>query len=273
MLNVIFVPLGMIYRFSNNLEMKKILILLALFSFSSSFLMAQDQEVTERDSTKHVKKNIIRFNLTSPLIFSKDYLVFGYERVIKENQSISINVGRFALDNFGGRISDALEIVKNSNDFGFNTSIDYRFYLGKVNKYSAPRGVYIGPYYSYNHFKRENVWNLEGDAYQGEVNSDLTLNFHTIGFQLGYQFIFWDRIALDLVLIGPGIANYGAKVGIDTSMSPEDEALFFEELNNYLTDKIPGFDQVIEPGEFERRGSFNTTTAGFRYLIHLGYRF
>ena len=57
-------------------------------------------------------------------------------------------------------------------------------------------------------------------------------------------------MALDLVLIGPGIANYGAKVGINTSMSPEDEALFFEELNAYLSDKITGYDQVIEPGEF-----------------------
>jgi hypothetical protein len=99
------------------------------------------------------------------------------------------------------------------------------------------------------------------------------LNFHTVGFQLGYQFIFWDRMALDLVLIGPGIANYSAKIGLDTSLSPEDEALFFEELNALLADKIPGYDQVIEPGEFGRTGSFNTTTVGFRYMIHLGYRF
>ena len=56
-------------------------------------------------------------------------------------------------------------------------------------------------------------------------------------------------------------------------MSPEDEALFFEELNALLADKIPGYDQVIEPGEFGRTGSFNTTTVGFRYMIHLGYRF
>lgn len=90
---------------------------------------------------------------------------------------------------------------------------------------------------------------------------------------MGYQFVFWDRIALDLVLIGPGIANYNAKVGLDTTMSEEDEALFFEAINEYLTDKFPAFNQVIEPGELEKRGSFNTTTAGFRYLIHLGYRF
>ena len=248
--------------------MKKLILVVSLFFVAFLSLHAQEQ-----DTTKRVKKNIIRFNLTSPLLFSKDYLVFGYERVIKENQSFSINVGRFALDDFGGRISESLDLERNNDDKGFNNSIDYRFYLGKFNKYSAPRGVYIGPYYSYNHFERGNVWNFEGETYQGQVNTDLTLNFHTIGFQLGYQFIFWDRVALDLVLIGPGIANYSAKVGLDTSMSPEDEALFFQELNEFLADKIPGYDQVIEPGEFERKGSFNTTTAGFRYMIHLGYRF
>lgn len=253
--------------------MKSTLLALTLFFIGLFSVTAQEQDSEKKDSTKHVRKNIIRFNLTSPLIFSKDYLVIGYERVIKENQSFSINVGQFALDGFGGPISESLDLERNNDDKGFNTSIDYRFYLGQVNKYSAPRGVYIGPYYSYNHFERGNVWNFEGETYQGQVNTDLTLNFHTIGFQLGYQFIFWDRVALDLVLIGPGIANYSAKVGLDTSMSPEDEALFFQELNEFLADKIPGYDQVIEPGEFERKGSFNTTTAGFRYMIHLGYRF
>lgn len=253
--------------------MKNVLLLVVLFLFGGSSLFAQEENAKQDDSTKHVRKNIIRFNLTSPLLFSTDYLVIGYERLVKENQSFSINIGRFALEKFGGIVTENLELEKGSDDFGINTSIDYRFYLGSVNKYSAPRGVYIGPYYSFNHFNRENSWNLEGQSYQGQVNTDLTFNIHTIGFQLGYQFIFWDRVALDLVLIGPGIANYSAKVGLDTSLSPEDEALFFGALNDFLADKIPGFDQVIEPGEFERKGSFNTTTAGFRYMIHLGYRF
>lgn len=249
-------------------------LLIAFFLFCSiNSIFAQEEKAIENDSLKRVKKNIIRFNLTSPLIFSKDYLVFGYERVLKENHSISINLGRFALDKFKGSISESIELKKNNNDFGLNASVDYRFYLGSVNKYSAPRGVYIGPYISFNHFKRENNWLLNGDSYQGEVNTELEFNINTVGFQLGYQFIFWDRIALDLVLIGPGLANYSAKVGLDTTLSVEDEALFFEEINNYLSDKFPAFDQVIEPGNFERKGSFNTTTAGFRYLIHLGYRF
>jgi hypothetical protein len=133
--------------------MKSTLFALTLFFIGLFSVTAQEQVSEEKDSTKHVRKNIIRFNLTSPLIISKDYLVIGYERVIKENQSFSINVGQFALDGFSGRISESLELLKNNDDKGFNTSIDYRFYLGQVNKYSAPRGVYIGRYYSYNHFE------------------------------------------------------------------------------------------------------------------------
>jgi hypothetical protein len=258
--------------------MKYILLFLTFFFFSLLSVSAQQQQDSVvTDNTKHVRKNIIRFNLTGPLLFTTDYLVFGYERVLKENHTMSINIGQFAIGKFSNRVEEAtgLDLNRNTDDFGINTSIDYRFYLGSVNKYSAPRGVYIGPFYSYNHFKRGNSWNVSGDEfdYQGELNSEFAINIHTIGFQLGYQFIFWDRLALDLVLIGPGIANYGAKINLDTTLSAEDEALFFEKFNAFLADRIPGYDQVIEPGEFGRSGSFNTTTAGFRYMIHLGYRF
>ncbi len=151
--------------------------------------------------------------------------------------------------------------------------MDYRFYLGSVNRYNGPRGVYIGPYYSYNSFSRENTWTLNTDSFQGSVLTDLSFNINTVGIQLGYQFIFWDRMALDLILIGPGVGFYGAKVKLDTDLSAEDEALFFDKLNEYLADKIPGYDKVISEGELSKNGSFDVTSLGFRYMIHLGYKF
>src|SRR5882672_2575388 len=43
-------------------------------------------------------KNVIRYNLSSALIFGIDrYIVFGYERVISPHQSLSINVGTASL--------------------------------------------------------------------------------------------------------------------------------------------------------------------------------
>jgi hypothetical protein len=80
-------------------------------------------------------------------------------------------------------------------------------------------------------------------------------------------------LAVDLVLIGPGIGYYGMKVKLDTTLQPDDESLFFQTLNDALKEKFPGYDLVIEPGEFQKKGSASVTTLGFRYMIHVGFRF
>ncbi len=101
----------------------------------------------------------------------------------------------------------------------------------------------------------------------------MTLSIHTIGGQLGYQFVFWRRLVVDLVLIGPGVGFYGLKVDLDTSLAPDEESLFFQILNDALKEKFPGYDLVIESGEFTKNGSVSLRTLGFRYMIHLGFRF
>jgi hypothetical protein len=217
-------------------------------------------------------KNTVWFNIFNPIIDAK-YLVLGYERVLKNNQTFTFNIGRFSLPKFSVVDLDKLDLTNEYKDWGINTSVDYRFYLGKLNKYNAPRGVYLAPFYSFNHFERENKWILNSNTFDGEVVTDFTLNIHTLGGQLGYQFIFWRRLAVDLVLIGPGIGYYGMKVKLDTTLQPDDESLFFQTLNDALKEKFPGYDLVIEPGEFQKKGSASVTTLGFRYMIHVGFRF
>jgi hypothetical protein len=39
--------------------------------------------------------------------------------------------------------------------------------------------------------------------------------------ELGYQFILWRRVALDFVLMGPGIAYYSASASLDSDIDPE----------------------------------------------------
>jgi hypothetical protein len=226
----------------------------------------------EKPKEKKELKNTVWINIFNPIIDAK-YLVFGYERVLNNNQTFTFNIGRFSLPKFGVVDLDKLGLTNEYKDWGINTSVDYRFYLGKLNKYSAPRGVYLAPYYSFNHFNRENKWILNSDSFDGEVVTDFTLNIHTLGGQLGYQFIFWRRLAVDLVLIGPGIGYYGLDVKLDTSLEPDDESLFFQTLNDALKEKFPGYDLVIEPGEFQKKGSASITTLGFRYMIHIGFRF
>jgi len=242
-------------------------VLFLIFAATSISFGQQD------NSGKKPLKNTFRINLTNPIIFGENYLVLGYERVILPNQSASLNVGRFSLPKFSLINTGDLEIQKDYNDRGFHISFDYRFYLKSLNKYDAPRGVYLGPFYSYNHFNRENRWIYNSETFDGELTTDLSLDIHSVGVQLGYQFVFWRRLAVDLILFGPGAGFYGAKASLNTSLSPDEEAEFFQKLNELLAEKFPGYNQIITSTEFERKGSFQLTSLGFRYMIHLGFRF
>jgi hypothetical protein len=265
-----------------NLSMR-LFLLSALFCFFINPNFGQGKQLSDTLQTnvnnptdnsqtvKKVRKNSIMINVTNPILISDRFQIIGYERVLPNNQSFTVNVGVFSIPKFGGNLADSLGLNTEYKDKGFHFSTDYRFYLKKENKYAAPRGVYLAPYYTFNHLSRENSWNI--DSRVEEVYTELKLNIHTIGAELGYQFIFWDRVALDLILIGPGYGFYGVKAKVGTTLSQEDESIFFDKINEILADKIPGYDRVIDAGEFARKGTYNTKTIGFRYVIRLGYRF
>jgi hypothetical protein len=229
------------------------------------------------DSVKKDLKNTIRYNITNPMLFGEGAIIFGYERKLNNRQSFSINIGRAVLPGLSilniDTITPDITLNKSSTEKGFNGSVDYRFYLTKLNAYDAPRGVYIGPFYSYNYFQRENTWTLNTESFQGDVNTDFKLNMHTIGFELGYQFVFWKRLALDLILIGPGVAWYSLKTDISTTLDPDEQSKLFQLINDALAERIPGYSYVIDAQEYEKTGRVSTTSMGFRYMIHLGFRF
>lgn len=235
--------------------------------FGSAMAPCHAQEDTLRDFN-----NTIRFNLSNPLLFSYKFNVIGYERVIKDYQTASINIGRTGLSEFSF-FSDTLELDKSSDDKGFNLSLDYRFYLRKENRNRAPRGVYIGPYYSYNYFSRDMVWNLNTSSFTGEVKSGFDVSAHFVGGQLGYQFVFWKRLAVDLVLMGPGWWHFDLKNHFDTDLSSEDEELILEKLNEMLDAKFPGNDILLVGDGLEVKKNSSNDIAGFRYMINIGFRF
>lgn len=219
-------------------------------------------------------KNVIRYNLSGALIFGIDrYLVFGYERVIKPNQSISVNVGGVKLPKLISINTDSFSLQKDNKSNGFNVSIDYRFYLGKENKFLAPRGVYIGPYYSYNSFTRDNQWVYTHGSAGNSVNTHTTLNINTIGFQFGYQLILWKRMALDFALVGPGFGFYKYKASFDGNVSTENKEELFDGLKQLLTQKFPGMNFVFADNQIDADGVMKTNTLGYRYIIHIGFVF
>ena len=230
----------------------------------------------QTDSLKQTRqyKNVIRYNLSGALIFGFDkYVVFGYERVIKPNQSISVNFGGVSLPKLISINTDSFSLQKDNKSNGYNVSVDYRFYLGKENKYMAPRGAYIGPYYSYNHFTRDNQWLYNKNTGSSYIDTHTTLNINTIGFQFGYQLILWKRMALDLCLVGPGFGIYNYKATFESNVTAENKEELFEGLKQLLTQKFPGMNFVFSDKHIDANGVMNANTLGYRYIVHIGYAF
>jgi hypothetical protein len=235
------------------------------------------QVVTQvNDSTllKKNRKNTVKLNLTSPMIFGDNNYVLGYERTIGKHQSFSVHLGTFSLGQLLDINTDSIKgLTTDIKSYGMSVSGDYRFYLKKENKYNSPHGIYIGPYFAYNRFSRDFEFEANTASFSGKLNADFLFSVTTVGFQLGYQFVFRDRITLDMILFGPGVSRYKYKAELSTNLDAEEESELFQKINEKLQEKIPGFSLVIEPTTFEKTGSVNTTSFGYRYIVMLGFRF
>jgi len=209
------------------------------------------------------------------MFFGSNNYILGYERTIGHHQSFSVHVGTFSLSQIININTDSIKnLNEDENSIGLSFSGDYRFYLAKENKYNSPHGLYIGPYFAINSFTRKHEFEVTTpSASTVQLNTDFLFRVSTLGFQLGYQFIFWDRVSLDLILLGPGASFYKIKAELSTSLDPSQEAELFQKINDKLSEKIPGYSLVIKPGTFERSGSVNTTSFGYRYIVMLGFRF
>ncbi|TMI89868.1 MAG: hypothetical protein E6H08_15895 [Bacteroidetes bacterium] len=254
--------------------MKKTSLFLLISAFII-FVFNQSASAQETKKEEKFRKNTVHINLTNPLIFGSGSIVIGYERILKSKKhSFTINFGLTSFPDFGFIDNDSLKHLNKLKDQkGFNVSADYRFYLAKENKYPAPRGVYIGPYYSYNYFGNHNSWEVKTASGVSPVQSEMKLNVHTIGFELGYQFIFGDRISLDMVLLGPGVGAYNFRVAFSNNLSDAAKQKILEALNGGLAEKFPGYGIIVNEEEFKRTGATNRTTIGYRYMVQLGFRF
>jgi hypothetical protein len=136
--------------------------------------------------------------------------------------------------------------------------------------------VYIGPYASHNSFNKKKSWDYtnEDTGITKTAEAESSIKINQIGVQLGYQFVFWKRFSVDLILLGPGIASYKIDANVG-GLSDEDKQKFFEKLDEALKEKFPGYDglNIDGDGNFEKDGAVSTTSLGFRYMIMVGYRF
>ena len=54
----------------------------------------------ELQPEKKVRKNIININLSNPMLISDRFRTIGYERVLRNGQSFTVNLGTFGLPRF-----------------------------------------------------------------------------------------------------------------------------------------------------------------------------
>ncbi|MCH6199990.1 DUF3575 domain-containing protein [Aquiflexum sp. LQ15W] len=257
------------YLTLNDIKNLLVIVILTMFSLDVS---GQDSKSKEK-----IYQNTVRYNISNPVIFGIENFILGYERTLGKNRSFSIDLGINRLPGFEPETDNfensTLSLLAGGKNKGLHISADYRFYLKTENKYDAPRGVYIGPYYSFNSFDRTKNWLLTSNNFNGEVGTDLDLKIHTVGAELGYQFQVSQRFMLDFVLFGPGLGIYRANVDFDSSLSPEDSAILLEKINDLLSEKIPGFNTIVDGSGFEKTGVANITGLGYRFMINIGYRF
>lgn len=229
------------------------------------FLMAFSVYGQKSDSTLS-RQNTIKVDLTSYFLY-RNAIVFSYERVVKPQQSLGITLGYETFPSISQSI-----LKKEENKNGYKFGLEYRFYLAKENKYAAPRGVYIGPYYSSHGFSTERFLEVENDGVTEEGTLNSQLRVHNFGAQLGYQFVFNDRWTIDLVLVGPSFSNYRAKFKMDGDFTFDPEDIQNEFILE-LIDQFPILEDVLSGEEVNSSGKVDTWAMGYRYQFLVGYRF
>ena len=128
-------------------------------------------------------QSVVKINILSPVVRT---INLSYEVAISEN-------GSFQLGFFYTGYKD--DVTKFS---GFGITPEYRFYLSET---TAPEGFYVAPFLRYRRFTVENV----------ETDSEGTYSPFGGGLIIGKQWIFKDKISLDLFL-GPQYSSGDVKL-------------------------------------------------------------
>jgi hypothetical protein len=221
-------------------------------------------------------KNVLKYNLMPAAIFREPKNVsFSYERVVREGQSFSVGGGYLFFPNYVGNIG-AINVVIGNNS-GYTGNIDYRFYLRQLNERPAPNGIYIAPFYSiYNHRGTVDFRYVDNSgnsplAYQARISNNFT--FHNFGVELGYQFIFFKRLTMDMILCGPAYSVYNIDFNIQSDLSADKKSELYQRYADRFFDQVPLFKKIMDKADFYKNGRSSGLTPNFRYTVQIGWHF
>jgi hypothetical protein len=231
------------------------------------------QQVKGEQTDTIVHRNVIKYNISAPLIWGTKNFIFEYERIISPSMSASIGLGYRTLPKLVGigRSDSAVIVRDHINKGGFSGSVDFRFYLKKENKYHAPRGIYIGPYVNYFSTNVENTFS----TFYNDIGSFIAttgMKVLSSGFQLGYQFVFFERLSLDICFVGPSISWYNFSLQTETSLNLEDSD-FYDEIEEIISENYPVANALLNDFSISGNGRSSKLFLGYRYYFTIGFLF
>jgi len=201
-------------------------------------------------------------------------ITLSYERMVNRSHSISFQAGFLELPRlYDYLVGGLITFDEAKNKWGVNLAFDYRFYLSKRNSRPAPDGVYLGPYLSYYGYRFHNSFTILNTDVIEDGKMHGGFDIINLGVSLGYQFVFWKRFTVDLLLFAPCMSMYSAKLDVEGNLSQEIIDKMDKEIVEKILSKFPVLGYLIS-----NDGSFSTGYRlkfgmGFRYNIQLGFHF
>ena len=247
--------------------------ILLLLLFAVPLMLTAQKNDSLRQIPAPIHKNVIKFNPTPMLLWSSKNVTLSYERILNKKQSIALTLGYLEFPSLFKDTIASVVALTSRQKYGINVALEYRFYLMKRNLRPIPDGLYIAPFASYYgyHFKND------VDLLHVQVDSAALIkgNFYVFnaGIELGYQFVFWKRLTLDLIFIGPAMSYYGGGLDLSANINLADLQTINEDLYNKLKEKYPMIGDFVVNKSFKQNGKLDLFSVGFRYLIQIGFHF
>jgi hypothetical protein len=251
---------------------KKVILLFAFLIPLLTSVSGQKKD-TLRVIPEPVFRNVIKFNPTPMMLWNEKNVTFSYERVLNSRQSFTVGLGYLVFNNLlNDTILNTFKINTREKD-GLNFSFEYRFYMTKRNSRPIPDGLFLAPFFSCYLYQFENGMDIintpEGDF------AALSGGFYAfnLGGALGYQFVLFKRMTIDLIMAGPAITYYGGKLNIKGEVTSDEMENINEDIYNKIKEKYPMVDGVLIDKTFKKNGTIDLMSVGYRYLLQIGFVF
>jgi hypothetical protein len=252
--------------------MNKIISLLIALLLVAPLLLTAQKKDSVRVIPQPIHKNVIKWNPTPMMLWSTKNLTLSYERILNKKQSIAITVGYLEFPRLTDDNIAEVFTITSREKYGINLALEYRFYLMQRNVRPIPDGLYLAPFISFYGYKFKNDLDLIGSL---DSSFALKGNFYVFngGLELGYQFVFWKRFTLDLVLVGPSVSYYGGGLDFTGNIDFEKLKEINQDLYNKIKAKYPMIDEYVINKSFKQNGKLELFSIGFRYLMQIGFHF